>query len=266
MPRNRMIKPEFFESETLMRVSLESQLTFIGIWCHCDDFGCCMANARRLLGQIYPLRDDVTEKKMKDWLLELVTHKLIVPFDYEGKKLFIVRNWFEHQRVQHPSKRRYVKDADFESVITHSIESHETFMKDYVESHAPKRKKKEKEESETESGKTAYADNVHMLPSQYKKLLEKAGSERGRDWCVEKLNAHKNAKGQTYKCDYSAMISWVLGAMQEAKAKSERLAGRGVTPVQNLKKLPTQEEYEAQDDVTQDAEGNDIMPWNKSKS
>jgi len=39
--------------------------------------------------------------------------------------------------------------------------------------------------------------------------------------------------------------------------------GGGAAPVQNVKALPTQEEYEEQDDVTQDEDGNDIMPWSK---
>jgi len=38
-------------------------------------------------------------------------------------------------------------------------------------------------------------------------------------------------------------------------------AGKSSTPVQNLTKLPTQEEYEAQDDVRQDENGRDIFPW-----
>jgi len=219
MPRNRMIKPEFFESETLMRVSLESQLTFIGIWCHCDDYGCCMANSRRLLGQIYPLRDDVTEKKMDAMLLELVKEKLIVPIDYDGKKLFIVRTWFEHQKVQHPSKRRYIKDTDFEKVITHSLESHEAFLRDYVESHAPKRKKKEKEEreskEESKKEKESYAPFVFLTTDEFSKLVEKFGNDKVVKSAIEILNNYKASNGKKYKSDYHALIGWVYDKIQK---------------------------------------------------
>ena len=36
MARNRMIKPEFWSSETLMSISRDARLTFIGIWNFCD--------------------------------------------------------------------------------------------------------------------------------------------------------------------------------------------------------------------------------------
>lgn len=152
MARNRMIKPEFWSSETLMRVSRDSRLTFIGIWNFCDDYGFCLNSGRSLIGDIYPYDETVTEAKLKGWISELIECKLLIPVDYESKKLLFVKGWGEHQTVQHKSKRSFIKPIDLEGVIKDSLKSHEDLIRVYLESHAPKRKKKEKEESNKEKG------------------------------------------------------------------------------------------------------------------
>ena len=154
MARNRMIKPEFWASETLMRVSRDSRLTFIGVWNFCDDYGFCLRSMRSLIGDIYPYDESVTEAKLKQWISELVEVKLLIPVDYNSKQLFFVKGWGEHQTVQHKSKRSHVHIDDLEEVIKASLKSHESLIEHYLESHAPKRKKKvkEKEESNKEKG------------------------------------------------------------------------------------------------------------------
>ncbi len=155
MPRNRMIKPEFWSSETLMRVSRDARLTFIGIWNFCDDYGFCLNSNRSIIGDIYPYDETVTEAKLRSWINELIAEKLLVPIEYESKNLLFVKGWGEHQTVQHKSKRSFVKVDDLEQVIKDSLKSHEDLIKVYLDSHAPKRKKKEKEESNKEKGFTA---------------------------------------------------------------------------------------------------------------
>ncbi len=149
MPRNRMIKPEFWSSETLMRVSRDSRLTFIGIWNFCDDYGFCLNSNRSLIGDLYPYDESVTEAKLKGWISELIEFKLLIPVDYESKKLLFVKGWGEHQTVQHKSKRSFVKLNDIEHVIKDSLKSHEDLIAVYLDSHAPKRKKKEKDKEES---------------------------------------------------------------------------------------------------------------------
>ncbi len=147
-----MIKPEFWSSETLMRVSRDARLTFIGLWNFCDDYGFCINSNRRIMGDIYPYDETVTEAKIKQWINELLEQKLLIPVDYKGKHLFFVKGWGEHQTVQHKSKRAHVDVTDLEQVIKDSFKSHESLIQVYLESHAPKRKKKEKEESNKEKG------------------------------------------------------------------------------------------------------------------
>lgn len=159
-----MIKPEFWASETLMKVSRDSRLTFIGLWNFCDDYGFCLSSLRSIIGDIYPYDESVSEAKLKVWIAELVENKLIIPVEYNGKRLFFVKGWGEHQTVQHKSKRSFVHVDDLEQVITASLKSHENLIKVYLDSHAPKRKKKEesnKEKGSLEDRKKIFADEVN---------------------------------------------------------------------------------------------------------
>ena len=175
MARNRMIKPEFWSSDSLMRISRDARLTFIGIWNFCDDYGFCLNSNRSIIGDIYPYDETVTEAKLRTWINELIGQKLLIPVDYESKNLLFVKGWGEHQTVQHKSKRMHIHIDDLEQVIEVSLKSHESLIEVYLESHAPKRKKKEKEESnkgfippDLKELKTYFLDNGYTEHSAIK--------------------------------------------------------------------------------------------------
>lgn len=160
MARNRMIKPEFWSSETLMKVSRDARLTFIGIWNFCDDYGFCLRSTRSLIGDIYPYDESVTEAKLKTWIDELITNELLIPIDYNNKHLLFVKGWGEHQTVQHKSKRSHVEIHDLQELIQDSLKSHESLIEVYLESHAPKRKKKDKVKDKEKGFKAPLVDEV----------------------------------------------------------------------------------------------------------
>lgn len=192
MARNRMIKPEFWSSETLMRVSRDARLTFIGLWNFCDDYGFCLSSTRSIIGDVYPYDETVTEAKLSDWLAQLVEEKLIIPVDYNSKHLFFIKGWGEHQTVQHKSKRSFVKVDDLEEVIKGSLKSHESLIEVYLESHAPKRKRKKKEKEESNKEKSdlpIYID--HDLWNNFMELrvrLKAVNSEKAIDSLLKTLS------------------------------------------------------------------------------
>lgn len=76
-----------------------------------------------------------------------------------------------------------------------------------------------KEEVEVEGKreeKELYADAVALTKGEYTKLVARAG-EKVTKAAVEKLSAWKLAKGATYKSDYHAILTWVLGAVTGQK-------------------------------------------------
>jgi len=103
MARIRTIKPEFFTSETMGKCSLRARLLFIGLWTQCDDEGRMIDNARILVGQLFPLDDDVDAKAVEADLRELASMKLIVRYEVEGRNYLAVSSFDEHQRVNRPT-------------------------------------------------------------------------------------------------------------------------------------------------------------------
>lgn len=175
MARNRMIKPEFWASETLTRVSRDSRLLFIGLWNFCDDYGFCMGSNRRVLGDIFPVDENVTEANVKKWVSELIEVNVVIPLEYKGKKLLFIKSWGEHQTVQHKSKRSFVDNDDLEQVIKDTLDTHESLILHYLESHAPKRKKKEKEKDKAKGFKAWTIEDFRN------EVFEKAKPEYGQN-------------------------------------------------------------------------------------
>lgn len=204
MPRNRMIKPEFWSSESLMRVSRDARLTFIGIWNFSDDYGFCLNSNRSIIGDIFPYDETVTESKLRAWINELITQKLLIPIDYESKSLLFVKGWGEHQTVQHKSKRAFIKLDDLEQVIKDSLKSHEDLISVYLESHAPKRKKKEKEESNKEKG--------FIAPTR----------EEVRAFFFEKGYSESSAEKAF---DYYDVANWIDGKGNKVKNWKQKMNG-----------------------------------------
>lgn len=232
MARNRMIKPEFWSSETLKNVSRDARLTFIALWNFCDDYGFCLYSLRRILGDIYPMDQNLKETHVSRWIDELINEKLLIPVDYGNKKLLFVKSWGEHQTVQHKSKRCHVEIDDIKGVIQHTLESHEDLMQHYIESHAPKRKKKEKEKEERESNKdqTAYGEGstVFLSSSDINNLLDgwgfdgKAyGSHDELKRAIEILDQYQRANNKKYKSHYAVLQGWVYDRVKEQGTQSQ---------------------------------------------
>jgi len=112
-----------------------------------------MGAPRRVLGDVFPVDENVTETNVKKWLTELIEINVVIPLEYKSKKLLFIKSWGEHQTVQHKSKRSFIDTVDLEQVIKDTLDSHETLMRNYLDSHAPKRKLKKKDKDKVKGFK-----------------------------------------------------------------------------------------------------------------
>jgi len=97
MGRIRTIKPEFFTSRSLSRVSRDARLTFAGLWCQADDCGRGVADVRILKGAIWPLDDDIGPDEITGHLEELLSTGHLVVYDVRGDLFYEVAQWPKHQ-------------------------------------------------------------------------------------------------------------------------------------------------------------------------
>ena len=132
MARMRMLKPEFFKSETLRKVDKLSRLAFAGLWTYVDDNGVGIDNEKLITAELWALEDDFTEELegVRSDMIDLARVGLIQRYSIDGRRYFFVTNWDEHQKISHPAKPRYFRPlpgrgnppGDHPTVVMHSPE------------------------------------------------------------------------------------------------------------------------------------------------
>jgi hypothetical protein len=100
--RIRSIKPEFWESESLGKVSREARLLFIGLFSCCDDVGRARASSRLLASRLYPYDEDAF-KRLPGWISELEKQGCIRLYQVGGESYLDIPKWQNHQKIDKPS-------------------------------------------------------------------------------------------------------------------------------------------------------------------
>lgn len=118
MARQRMIKPEFFSSESLADCSFAARLCFIGLWTCADDKGHLKFTPKSLRKELFGL-DDVTMEEFIGYLAELEVAKCIRLYTV-GDGIFIdIPNFGTYQTISHPSKTNIPEPSSSTQVVLH---------------------------------------------------------------------------------------------------------------------------------------------------
>lgn len=114
MPRIRTIKPDFFTSEAIARISsYRTRLTFIGLWTQVDDEGRMRDRPKLIRAALWPLEESVTDESVEADLAYLaqlgrITRYAAAPrTGGESVALLQITNWLEHQRINRPTPSLY---------------------------------------------------------------------------------------------------------------------------------------------------------------
>ena len=102
MARIRTIKPEFFQSQSVGRLSLGARLLFIGLWTQADDEGRARGAPSLLSGVLFPY-DKMSDDGVSVCLAELENERMIVRYQVDGCDYIQVSGWHDHQRINRPS-------------------------------------------------------------------------------------------------------------------------------------------------------------------
>jgi hypothetical protein len=102
MARIRTIKPTFFRSRSVKRLSQNAKLVWIGLWNLADDEGRLLDELGILAGDLWSL--SLSESKLNAALEELHNEQRIVRYEVAGQMYIQVTNWSEHQRINRPAE------------------------------------------------------------------------------------------------------------------------------------------------------------------
>jgi hypothetical protein len=101
------VKPELFSSFTMSFVSIPARFLFVGLLTEADDAGRLMDSPKKLCGILFPHDDDVTERKVTQWLNELVEAGCINRYSAGQGRYLHFPNWEDHQRISKPTPSRF---------------------------------------------------------------------------------------------------------------------------------------------------------------
>lgn len=127
MARIRTVKPEYWKSESIALLTMQTRLTFIALWTYVDDNGVGKDNAQLVTAEVYPLEKDprATLAHVQHSLDELADAGRIVRYSNAGRSYLHITNWREHQRIDRPNKARYPLPDDDGSVLTSTDPEHD---------------------------------------------------------------------------------------------------------------------------------------------
>ena len=206
-----MIKPELWTSKRINRVSLESNLLFIAILNFCDDFGTIQDSNRMILGNCFPYRENVTEKMIEKWKLELIEVQLLAKIECQGRNLLAVVKWEKHQTIMNRSKRNNI-DNNLENqdvidtidrLISVSLGANYP-IDNRQETNNNRQITIEKAKKQPVKNSFGLKGFVKMTNEEYEKLKDKYGKEKTDDKILE--FEPKHAK---YTDHYLTLNNWL---------------------------------------------------------
>lgn len=95
----RVIRGEINASDSLARVSMPADLTFRALIVAADDWGRLDGRLPVLRGMLFPLRQEVTDRKLDGWLDELAagSDAPIVRYVVDGRPFIALMGWEKHR-------------------------------------------------------------------------------------------------------------------------------------------------------------------------
>ncbi len=106
MARIRTIKPELHSSASLARCSVGARWVFVGLFTLADDAGRIRDLPKQILGNLFPLDNDVTVEMVVAWLDELEAVCCIRRYSIDGSNFIYLPGWTDHQRISKPTPSR----------------------------------------------------------------------------------------------------------------------------------------------------------------
>jgi hypothetical protein len=111
MPRNRIIKVEFWADAKVGKLTPTARLLYIGMWNFSDDYGTVPANAKKFNADIFEF-DDFSKEDIESMLQEIESQGMIQKFEADEKEYYYITHFLDHQKISKKSERVYPLPPD----------------------------------------------------------------------------------------------------------------------------------------------------------
>ena len=107
MARIRTVKPEFWDSPGIETLDPVWRLLFIAMWNWADDTGRGKAEARELMGFVFPRDEDMTVGEFRRGLGEVRRVFGVIFYKVGGRSYYSIPSWEKHQKIDKRSGARW---------------------------------------------------------------------------------------------------------------------------------------------------------------
>jgi hypothetical protein len=98
MARIRTIKPSFWGSPTVKKLSRDARLVAIGLISFADDDGRFLCSTATVNGYVFP-NDELPSPKVRKWLVEVRDSGLTHEYEVAGIRYGCFPEWHDHQVI-----------------------------------------------------------------------------------------------------------------------------------------------------------------------
>lgn len=102
--RIRSVRPEFWRSLSLARVSRDARLLCIGLFSEADDDGFAQDDPRLAKTAAFPFDDDLTTADVERLLSDLAATETLCRYEVDGERFLHFPKWTDYQRVEKPTR------------------------------------------------------------------------------------------------------------------------------------------------------------------
>lgn len=108
---NRILKESICVSDTIDTLSWFEEVLFYRLIVNCDDYGRFDGRVNIIKNRLFPLKDGLTAKAVKDGINRLSTVGLVTLYEFEGRPYLQLVTWNDHQSIR-ARKSKYPAIAD----------------------------------------------------------------------------------------------------------------------------------------------------------
>ena len=108
---NRIIKESICTSDSVDQLSWFEEVLFYRLIVNCDDYGRYDGRPAIIKNRLFPLKNKLTEKAVRDAIASLVSANLVIYYVIGDKPFLQLKTWEEHQSIR-AKKSKYPSPSD----------------------------------------------------------------------------------------------------------------------------------------------------------
>lgn len=118
---NRILKESICCSPDIDELTELEEIFFYRLIVNCDDYGILDARSKILKAKLFPLKENITVKKIENILARLESLKMIILYEYKEVRYLKMSSWEKHQQVRAKRSKYPTLDTEGVELITDEI-------------------------------------------------------------------------------------------------------------------------------------------------